>query len=273
MKQIICLGDGGLDGNNPLMDLYILAQTNKRNPKICFLPTASGDAEGYCKYFKHVFSKYPCIPEVLTLFRPHTADIKGFLMSMDAIFVGGGQSKSMIAVWRGWEVDQILDEANQNGTILSGGSAGSVCWFDQCITDSIPGSLTVMNCTGILPYSNCPHFSSRSRRASYAKFVASGEIKGGYANDDYAALHFVDGELFRSVSNRPYAKTWKVDMENGKFSMNRLKTDWLGMKENQQKYVFGTPMFNRYKDVEHEKETSRTSIVKVESKRAEDVAS
>ena len=265
-KIVIALGDGGLDGSHPLMDLYILAQAKKPNPKVCFLPTASGDSPGLIKFFYSLYERYPCKPSHLSLFNPHTADIRDFLLSMDVVFVGGGQSKSMLAVWRGWQVDDMLREANENGTILSGGSAGSVCWFDSCITDSIPGSLTVMNCTGIVPYSNCPHFASRSRRASFAKFVASGEIKGGYANDDYAALHFINGKLFRSVSNRPYAKTWKVSMEDGKLSMERQKTDWLGMKENQQKYVFETPMFNSYMDVEHEETPSNRETAIINTK-------
>lgn len=242
-KTIIALGDGGLDGNNPLMDLYILAQAKKKNPKVLFLPTASGDNEGICRHFKNVFSNYPCTTDVLKLFNPHTADIKGLIMSMDVIFVGGGQSKSMLAVWRGWQVDDMLREAYNNGTVLSGGSAGSVCWFDQCITDSIPGSLTVMSSTGILPYSNCPHFASPSRRAAYARFVKAGKIVGGYGNDDYAGLHFVDGELFRTVSNRPYAYGWKVSMQNDRLEMKRLKTNWLGLSENRNKLIFNTPMF------------------------------
>jgi dipeptidase E len=245
VKQCIAMGDGGLDGKSPYMDLYILAQTKKRRPKVCFLGTASGDNEGLINYFKHVFERYPCTPSVLSLFQPHTADISGFIMSQDVIYVGGGQSKSMLGVWREWGLDRILHAAYENGTILSGGSAGSVCWFDQCITDSIPGSLTVMDCLGIIPYSNCPHFASASRRASYAKFVSSGAIGQGYAADDFAALHFVDGNFFRGISNRPYAKVYKLALQENKLVQKRLKTKWLGLKEYQDEFIFNAPMFER----------------------------
>jgi len=257
--QVIAMGDGGLDSQNPLMDLYILAQAKKRMPKVCFLGTASGDSEGYTRFFRQIFDRYPCRTASLALFRPDTSDIRGFIMDQDVIYVGGGQSKSMLGVWREWGLDKILQEACENGTVLSGGSAGSVCWFDQCITDSIPGSLTVMNCTGILPYSNCPHFASMSRRASYAKFIASGEIKGGYAADDFAALHFVDGQLVRGISNRHYAHAYKVSMEDGVFTQERLKTQWLGAKGYQRDYIFNSPMFDQRFDSEP-KEKSSTAI-------------
>lgn len=266
-KQVICMGDGGTDGKNPLMDLYILAQSNKRIPKICFLPTASGDNDGYVNYFKEVFNRYPCIPTSLSLFKLHTADIAGFIMDQDIVYVGGGQSKSMLGVWKEWNLDKILLDAYNNGTMLSGGSAGSVCWFDQCITDSIPGDLTVMNCLGVLPYSNCPHFASKSRRAAYAKFVQSGEIKAGYVADDYAALHFVDGKFLRAVANRPYAKAYSLSMKDNQLFQKRLKTKWLGLKEYKDELIFNAPAFEYIIPNKPDKKETDTSIVKVDSEK------
>lgn len=242
-RQIICWGDGMLDGKAPFADLYTLAQTGKKEPRICFLSTASGDAEGYTKYFYHMFDRFPCKTYDLALFRPHTADIEGLIMDMDVVLVGGGQSKSMMATWRGWDLQYILRDAYNNGTVLAGGSAGSVCWFDECITDSIPGTLSVMTCLHFLPYSNCPHYASYSRRSAYTKFVSSGEIKGGYAADDYAGLHFVDGKLLRCISNRPYAYCYQVEKEGDKSVQKRLKTNWLGVKRYQDEYIFNSPMF------------------------------
>lgn len=261
-KTVICLGDGGLDGKSPLMDLYILAQAKKKNPKVCFLPTASGDSPDLIKYFKRLFERYPCETSHLSLFNPCTADIKDYLLTKDVIFVGGGQSKSMLGLWYEWNVHKILREAYDNGVVLSGGSAGSVCWFDQCITDSIPGDLTVMNCLGFLPYSNCPHFASPIRRRSYAKFIERSEISNGYAQDDYAGLHFVDGELFRSVSNRPYANTYKLSNIDGKVVKERLRTRWLGIKEYQDEFIFNSPMFvEEYEHLEKSPKTdSNTSL-------------
>lgn len=242
-RQVICMGDGGMDGNNPLTDLYILAQSKKKEPKICFLPTASGDHMGLVKDFLYLFGRYPCKPSVLTLFSPHTPDISSFIMEQDIIYVGGGQSKSMLGVWKEWNMPNIFRAAYANGTILAGGSAGSVCWFDQCITDSIPGTLSVMNCLGILPYSNCPHYASQRRRYYYTKYLSEGAIKPGYAADDFAAIHFVNEKYFRSVSSAPYAKVWKVCMEDGKAAQKRLKTRWLGLKESQEELIWSSELF------------------------------
>lgn len=243
LKQVIAMGDGGVDANAPLMDLYILAQTQSKRPKVCFLGTASGDNAGYAGYFEKVFSRYPCVPTHLSLFNPHVSDIHSFIMSQDVIYVGGGHTKSMLGVWREWGLDKILREAYENGVVLSGGSAGSVCWFDQCITDSIPGSLTVMNCLGILPYSNCPHFASQKRRNSYSRLIIDSKIKNGYAADDYAAIHFIDGKCHRAVGNRIYAKAHKLGLENGAFYHKKIKTHWLGSKEVQQEFIWNSPQF------------------------------
>jgi dipeptidase E len=232
-KSIIAFGDGGTDSKNPLMDLYIIANARKKNPKVCFLGTASGDNEAYIGYFEKLFGRYPCKPTHLSLFRPHTSDIEDFILSTDVIYVGGGHTKAMLGCWREYGLDKILKKAYDNGTVLSGGSAGSVCWFDQCITDSIPGRLSVMNCLGILPYSNCPHFSSVERRASYAEHITDQSIKDGYAADDFAALHFVNGELIRSVSTTHYAKTFKLSHNNGKCKRQQLPTKWLDVHQNE----------------------------------------
>lgn len=268
IKQVIAMGDGGTNGKDPFMDLYIIAQSKAKLPKVCFFGTAGGDNEGYSKYFKQLFGRYPCKPTSLSLFNPHTKDIRDFIMSQDIIYVGGGHTKSMLGVWREWGVDKFLAEAYNNGTILSGGSAGSVCWFDQCVTDSIPGSLTVMNCLGILPYSNCPHYASMSRRASYSAFVKSGAIKPGYAADDYAGLHFVDGQLVRGISSKHYAKTYKVFLdEAGELKQKRLKTYWLGLNEYQEKFIFNSPAFSREESIDEEgptpEQNESTSIVTV----------
>jgi peptidase E len=244
-KNIIVLGDGGTDGKNPLNDLYILAQSQKKNPKICFLGTAGGDDLNYTKYFHQLFGQYPCETSDLSVFRPETADIKDFLLTKDIIYVGGGHTKSMLILWAGYGIDLILKEAYDGGITLSGGSAGLVYPARECVTDSIPGQLTVMPCLNILPFSLCPHYASSERRKVYTSFVKEGKISGGYSADDHAALHFVDGQHFRSVSSKPYAKTYKVSLENNKVLQKRLKTDWLGMEKYQQEYIFNSTTFQQ----------------------------
>src|SRR5690606_14662605 len=122
----------------------ILQSAQKRNPTICFLPTASGDDVGIIHLFMHTFKKYPCVPKYLNILSPNVKHMDDFLLSSDIIYVGGGNTKSMLALWKEWGIDKILKQAYESGIILSGVSAGFVCWFETCITDSIPRTLTPM---------------------------------------------------------------------------------------------------------------------------------
>ncbi len=212
MKQIIAIGSGGMDGKNPSIELYILAQAKKSNPKILFLATPSGDDGGYIKYFMEYFDRFPCEPSYLSLFSP-PKDIEKIVMEQDIIFVSGGHSRNALVLWKSWEMDKILKNAYDAGAILSGGSAGSVVWFDECITDSVPGELTVMPCLGILPYSNCPHYTSKHRQEVYEKKMLDEDIKNGYAIDDNVALHFIDGNPVRSVSINSQSKSYYCHTE------------------------------------------------------------
>jgi dipeptidase E len=214
MKQIIALGGGGfsMEPDNPLLDQYILAQTNKPQPKICFIPTASGDADSYIKRFYDFFEKQACVPSHMSLFKPHTRDVRGFLLSQDIIYVGGGNTKNMLAVWREWGVDHILQEAWGQGIILAGISAGSICWFEEGVTDSYGDGLEPLRCLGFLKGSNCPHYDGEpERRPTYQKLVAAGKIKGGIAADDSVALHYIGDALHRIVSSRPEAGAYRLE--------------------------------------------------------------
>jgi dipeptidase E len=130
-RQIIAMGGGG----NPALDLYVLAQARARNPSICFLATATGDADGYIEKFYEAFNRHRCRPSHVTLFR-RTPDLKQALLTQDVISVGGGNTKSMLAVWRDWDVPRLLRRAWNNGTVLAGISAGAICWFKTGVTDS-----------------------------------------------------------------------------------------------------------------------------------------
>ncbi|UOY92255.1 peptidase E [Ectobacillus sp. JY-23] len=213
MKQIIALGGGGfsMEPDNPLLDQYILAQTNKPQPKICFIPTASGDADSYIKRFYDFFEKQACVPSHMSLFKPHTRDVRGFLLSQDIIYVGGGNTKNMLAIWREWGLDSILQEAWEQGIILAGISAGSICWFEEGVTDSYGDGLEPLRCLGFLKGSNCPHYDGEpERRPAYQKLVAAGQIKGGIAADDSVALHYIGDALHRIVSSRPEAGAYQL---------------------------------------------------------------
>jgi len=217
-QQIIAMGGGGfsMEPDNLALDEYILEQANQPHPAVCFLPTASGDSPEYVVKFYAAFTKLDCQPTHLSLFRLPVADLAGFLLSQDVIYIGGGNTRSMLALWRGWGVNRILRKALENGVVLAGVSAGAICWFEQGITDSVPGELSVMPGLGFLPGSCCPHYNSEEvRRPAYQRAVLFSEAKPGFALDDGAAAHFINGELSRGVRSRPEAKIYRVDTVAG----------------------------------------------------------
>ncbi len=229
-RQIIAMGGGGfsMEPDNLALDDYILKQASRPRPRVCFLATASGDAESYDLKFYAAFARLDCRPSTLSLFRPHTADLKSFLLEQDVIYVGGGNTKSMLALWREWGLDAILRQALENGIILAGISAGAICWFEQGVTDSYPGQMSVMPCLGFLPGSCCPHYDGESeRRPAYHRFLAAGQIMPGYAVDDGAALHFVDDQLWKVVSSRPSARAYAVEATDTEVVEQTLAAEYL----------------------------------------------
>ena len=197
--------------DNLLLVRYFLGQTGKRNPKVCFIGAASGDAENYRLRFYAGFGRFRCRTSHLPLFARAPRDLESFVLGHDAIFVGGGNTRSMLAVWRDWGLDGHLRTAWERGVVLGGVSAGAICWFEQGLTDSVAGPLTAMDCLGWLPGSCCPHYDSeRARRPTFRRLVASGSMADGVAADDHAALHYVDGTLLRAVSGAPRARAWSV---------------------------------------------------------------
>ena len=135
-KQIVAMGGGGwgMEPDNPLLDRYIYGLSDRKEPKICFLPTASGDSEEYIGRFYRHFAPKPAYLSHLSLFKPPTADLETFILDRDIIYVGGGNTKNLIALWKEWQLDTILREAWNRGIILCGLSAGSICWFKEGIT-------------------------------------------------------------------------------------------------------------------------------------------
>jgi peptidase E len=136
----------------------------------------------------------------------------------------------MLAVWHDWDVASILREAWKRGILLCGSSAGSICWFEEGLTDSIAGDLTRLRCLGFLRGSNCPHYDGeKDRRPAYQRLVGSGQISNGIAADDGVGLHFVGQELHVIVSARPNAGAYRVErVANGSVRESRLEARSLG---------------------------------------------
>jgi len=230
-RQIIAMGGGGfsMEPDNPLLDEYFLKQTRKKKPSICFVPTASGDADGYIVKFYTAFGKLNCKQCHLSLFRPPN-DLAGFVLSQDAIYVGGGNTKSLLAVWREWGLDKILRRAWRQGIVLGGVSAGSICWFEQGLTDSISGKLTPLKCLGFLKNSNCPHYDSEpKRRVAYQRFIGSEKMSAGIAADDGVALHYYGRKLMYVVSSRQDAAAYRVTRSGKKANEVKIEARYLGV--------------------------------------------
>ena len=232
-RQIIAIGGMALppELDNLLLVEYFLAQTGRRKPKVLFIGTAHGDADMGRLRFYGGFSQFDCKPSHLTFFARTPRDLESLTLEQDAIFVGGGNTRSMLAVWRDWGLDRHLRTAWERGIVLGGGSAGSICWFEHGVTDSIAGPLTALPCLGFLDGSNCPHYDSeKQRRPTFRKLVASGRVPDGVAADDGVALHFIDHRLAHVVSSRPRAKGYRVTRSGQRAVEKRLATRYLGKR-------------------------------------------
>lgn len=231
-RQIIAIGGAALpmgQDNNLLLVDYFLKQTRKRRPRVCFIGTAHGDAESGRLRFYSSFGQFECRPTHLPLFARTPRDLESFVLEQDALFVGGGNTRSMLAVWRDWGLVAHLHKAWQQGIVLGGWSAGSICWFEQGITDSIAGPLTTLDCLGFLPGSNCPHYDSEpQRRPVYRRMIARGRVADGLAADDGVALHFIGGRLARVVSARRQARGWQLVRRGDRAVERALPTRYLG---------------------------------------------
>ena len=211
-RQIIALGGGSftVDIDNPALDRYIIAQSGKRNPKVCFIGTATGDSAAYIAKFYAAYTRLGCRPTHLPFFE-RTPDLEELILAQDVIYVGGGNTKSMLAVWRDWQLPQILRRAWTAGTVLAGVSAGAICWFEIGVTDSWDGRLAPLPCLGWLPKGCCPHYDGeKERKPAVDKFVASGAAPEMLALDDGAAAHFVGRQLLRVVASREKAGAYRV---------------------------------------------------------------
>ncbi|MFY0742352.1 Type 1 glutamine amidotransferase-like domain-containing protein [Solibacillus silvestris] len=230
MRQIIAMGGGGfsMEPDNPLLDRYILKEAKTANPKICFLPTASGDSEQYISRFYSFFNDQNCDPSHLSLFNPPSRDLESFVLEKDILYVGGGNTKNLLALWKEWGLDSILRKAWEEGVILAGLSAGAICWFEQGVTDSYGDGLEPINCLGFLKGSNCPHYDGETeRRPAYHKLLETNKLHSGIALDDGVAIHYKEKEIHKIVSSRPNAKAYSVSLEKG-ITERELHAEYLG---------------------------------------------
>ena len=198
----------------PLLLAYAARLTGSRKPKICILNTAYGDDPGaHLRSYQLLGPVGGRLSHLQFFPMPNVSDPEDLLCSQDMIFVGGGSVANMLAVWRVHGVDAIMREAWQAGIVLSGVSAGAICWFSSGTTDSFGIDLRPFTAgLGLLAPSYCPHYDSEpGRRPLYQSLVAAGTLPAGIACDDGAAAHFVDDSLDGIVADTPEARGYSVE--------------------------------------------------------------
>jgi peptidase E len=214
MRKIFAMGGGGftMEPDNPVLDEFILGLARRPVPRVCFLPTASGDPLDHITRFHEAFSDLPCEASDLSLFRlgPRPIDLRRTLLSQDIVYVGGGSLRNMLAIWRVHELDRILRECWMRGVVLAGLSAGAMCWFEAGITKS-RGAAEPAAGLGLLRGSMSVHYDGEpERRPVYLDAVADGRVPEGFGVDDGVGLLFEDGGLRRVVGSHPGARCVRV---------------------------------------------------------------
>ena len=211
-KHIVAIGGGGFGRNSSsnLIEKYIVQLSGKINPKICFLPTATGDNDSYIVRFYSVFTKLNCVPSHIEFFK-RTSNIKNHIMNQDIVFVGGGNTKSMLAIWNDWGVSEILNSAYNKGVIMSGVSAGAICWFTNGVTDSWDNELRILPCLDFINGTCCPHYDEEPSRIPYVKKILLEEkITNCISIEGGSAMHFIDGKPFKNISFQKNKYTYNV---------------------------------------------------------------
>lgn len=231
--QIVAFGGGGfsMEWGNTLLDDRVLALTGVERPRVCFLPTASGDADHYVVRFYRAFPASRCEPSHISLFRRETGvgDARAHLLAQDLVYVGGGSLVSLLGTWRAHGIDRALREAWEAGVVLCGGSAGSLCWFAESVSAFHEGPARRLAGLGLLPWSNAVHYEEEAdRRSAFHAAIAAGMVPG-YGVSDGAALHFVGLELAEVVGSRPRATAVHVSRDaDGAVVERRLSVRYLG---------------------------------------------
>lgn len=230
---IVAIGGGscGPEPENFALDEYLRGLTGKDRPKICFIPTASGDNDAYITRFFGAYTPDRWIATYLPLFHRTARDLRALLLDQDVIYAGGGNTAALLAIWRQHGVDVILREAWQAGILLCGVSAGGNCWFEACSTDSFGLDLDPLNDgLGFIPGSFCPHYDGEARRRpTLREFVTQDRLPAGWAADNHAALRFEGTEMIEAVASRPDAKGYRVSKApDGSFEEQPLLTRMLG---------------------------------------------
>jgi dipeptidase E len=231
-RHIVALGGGGfsMEPDNPLLDDFVLSLARRKGlPRICFMATATGDSDSYIRRFHEAFPPSRAAATHLTFFERKVSDLKSFVMDQDVIYVGGGSSANLLAVWRLHGLDRVLRAAWNAGVVMAGISAGAICWFQDGLTDSFGMPYRALNDgLGFVRGACCPHYDGeKERRPALLRLIKRG-FPPTLALDDGAAVHFVGMRFAEAVSSRPEARVYRVRLVAGKVVQTPIPTRYLG---------------------------------------------
>ena len=193
------------------LDRYVLAAARRKRPRVCLIATAGGDPGKHVRQFYRMFRAVECVPAHLDAFALPDQGVEAFLAAQDVVYVGGGNTRNLLLLWRAWGIDRALRKAAAGGTVLAGVSAGALCWFREGITDSWPGRLAPLRCLGFIDASFSPHYDGEpGRRPAFQALVARGRLRSGYAADDGVALRFEGGAFREAVTEDAGKSAYRV---------------------------------------------------------------
>jgi dipeptidase E len=217
VRRVLALGGHDFDrriGNDAICDLIVELAESPR-PRICLLPTASGDPQDQIARFRRAFAERDCVPEVISLFRlgENPVDLRQELLGQDVIYAGGGSMVNLVAIWRAHGLDEILRECWREGILICGQSAGAMIWFQGGITSS-QGEPAVAAGLGLLPGSACVHYLTEPvRRRRFLRAIAAGELESGLGLEDQTGALFEDTEMVETFSAREGAEVWEANLD------------------------------------------------------------
>jgi dipeptidase E len=231
MGKIVAIGGGEIKDLDTLpIDREIVKLTGKQNPKALFIPTASNDAEGYWQTFQKVYGEMlGCKPEVLYLIKEHPSrkEIEEKILGSDLIYVGGGNTQKMLETWQENDVNNILMKAYNKGVVLSGLSAGGICWFAYCCSDaprfsnSEDKTLVILKGLNFVNLTVSPHHIRESHRDNGLVKLMRNTPGVAIALDDNCALEIVDGN-YRLLTSKEGAGAKKIYYSKGQPHLERI---------------------------------------------------
>ena len=219
-QNIVAIGGGGFGRNigELKIEKYIISLVKKDRPKVCFIPTASGDNDLYKLNFYRAFSKLDCITSHIDFFA-RTENLEKKILNQDIIFVGGGNTKSMLAVWEDWNFKPVLNKAYKKGVVMSGVSAGAICWFDKGVTDSYAEKLEIIDCLGFVKGIACPHYDEEEAREPYVNdLIMNGKVDSCICIEGNSALHIKNNLEYYSINFGVKKRSLKIFKEKNQLT-------------------------------------------------------